>query len=241
MADLNDLQAAGVTKLVGSDSAGLETNAVNADANGNLQTINPSEGPVTPGAVALKSALIGGQFNTALPTLTNTQQAALQLDSNGRIILAPLTNSSIVKAQLQDNAGTAITLGQKVMASSLPVVIASDQSAIPAKLQDGSGNAISSSSGELDVRDTIQVGGVFAAQSVTTSAAEAKVGASRLTNRKLLVVTPTNGTVYWGLTSSVTVSNGTPIFKNQAVTFAFEIAVFLIAASTVDCRIVEVN
>lgn len=35
-----------------------------------------------------------------------------------------------VKAQLQDNAGTAITLGQKVMASSVPVVIASDQSTL---------------------------------------------------------------------------------------------------------------
>lgn len=36
-----------------------------------------------------------------------------------------------VKAQLQDNAGTAITVGQKVSASSVPVVVASDQSTIP--------------------------------------------------------------------------------------------------------------
>jgi hypothetical protein len=33
-----------------------------------------------------------------------------------------------VKAQLQDNSGTAITVGQKTMASSVPVTLASDQS-----------------------------------------------------------------------------------------------------------------
>jgi hypothetical protein len=36
MADLSDLQAAGTTKIVGSDSTGLETNAVNATATGDL-------------------------------------------------------------------------------------------------------------------------------------------------------------------------------------------------------------
>lgn len=38
-----------------------------------------------------------------------------------------VSNDSTVKAQLQDNAGTAITLGQKTMSASVPVVIASDQ------------------------------------------------------------------------------------------------------------------
>lgn len=57
----------------------------------------------------------------ALPTGGNTIGGIL-----------PLTNSSTVKSQLQDNTGAAITLGQKVMASSIPVTIASDQSAIPA-------------------------------------------------------------------------------------------------------------
>ena len=47
-------------------------------------------GPVTPGTVAPKSALQGGQFNTTLPTLTAAQQSALQLDSRGRLITAPM-------------------------------------------------------------------------------------------------------------------------------------------------------
>lgn len=42
------------------------------------------------------------------------------------------TNSiGTVKAQLQDNAGTAITLGQKAKAASVPVVLASDSDPIP--------------------------------------------------------------------------------------------------------------
>lgn len=47
-----------------------------------------------------------------------------------KVLVTPLTNASVVKAQLQDNNGAAVTLGQKVMASSLPVVIASDQSPV---------------------------------------------------------------------------------------------------------------
>jgi hypothetical protein len=49
-------------------------------------TNDRSNGPVTPGTVAANSSLIGGQFNTTLPTFTNGQQAAIQVDSNGRIL-----------------------------------------------------------------------------------------------------------------------------------------------------------
>jgi hypothetical protein len=68
-----------------------------------------SDGPVIPGAVAGKSSLVGGQYNTVLPTLSNTQQSALQVDSSARLIISPLTNASVVKSQLQDNAGNGIT------------------------------------------------------------------------------------------------------------------------------------
>lgn len=54
-----------------------------------------SDGPVSPGAVAAFSGLVGGQFNTVLPTLTNTQQAALQVDASGRLIISPLSGSSV--------------------------------------------------------------------------------------------------------------------------------------------------
>jgi hypothetical protein len=46
---------------------------------------NLFEGPVTPGTVATKSALMGGQYNSSPLALTNGQQSALQLDSTGRL------------------------------------------------------------------------------------------------------------------------------------------------------------
>ncbi len=69
----------------------------------------------------------GGKFNLVLPVLVNGQRGDLQLDNAARLIIRPLDNTSVVKAQLQDNAGAAVTLGQKLMAASMPVVIASDQ------------------------------------------------------------------------------------------------------------------
>lgn len=155
-------------------------------------TKDQADGPVAPGTAAAFSELVGGVFNTALPTLTNGQQSAIQLDASGRIIIRPLTATDVVtsnqgtagtaaqgwftkitdgtstvavkaastaaaaidpalvvslspnsplpagtnaigtvKAQLQDNTGAAITLGQKPMATSVPVVLASDQTPIP--------------------------------------------------------------------------------------------------------------
>lgn len=74
-----------------------------------LQLIDNPIGSVAAGTAGTSSYLTGGVFNTSLPTLTNGQQVGVQLDSSGRQIVAPLTNTSIVKAQLQDNAGTGLT------------------------------------------------------------------------------------------------------------------------------------
>lgn len=96
-------------------------------------TKDQADGSSSGGTAGSFSMQVGGIFNTALPTLTTGQQASVQLDSSGRVIIAPLTNTSIVKAQLQDNSGAAITLGQKTMANSVPVVISSDQSTLNTK------------------------------------------------------------------------------------------------------------
>lgn len=50
-------------------------------------TKDQADGPVTPGTVASFSQLIGGQYNTVLPTLTNGQQSAVQVDSSGRLLV----------------------------------------------------------------------------------------------------------------------------------------------------------
>lgn len=70
------------------------------------------------------STLVAGQNPTG-------NQQPLQTDSSGNLLVniaSPASPSSVNLAQV---GGTAVSLGQKVMASSLPIVIASDQSAVP--------------------------------------------------------------------------------------------------------------
>jgi hypothetical protein len=59
-------------------------------------TKDQSDGSASGGTAASFSSLAGGLYNTAFPTLTNGQQSAIQLDSSGRLIIAPLTSASIV-------------------------------------------------------------------------------------------------------------------------------------------------
>jgi len=63
---------------------------------GQASTLDASDGPVSPGAAATFASLAAGQYNTVLPTLASTQQAAIQLDSSGRLIISPLSSSSTV-------------------------------------------------------------------------------------------------------------------------------------------------
>ncbi len=75
-------------------------------------SITQSQGSVAPGTAGTKSTLIGGVFNTSLPTLTNGQQSAIQLDSSGRqIVMSP---------------GIPTSLGQQSAANSQPVALANE-------------------------------------------------------------------------------------------------------------------
>lgn len=74
----------------------------------------------------------------------------LQTDVSGNLLVS---NSPIgtQDTNLTKVGGTAISLGQKVSASSLPVVLASDQSSIVTTIRDSSGNALTSTGNALDV------------------------------------------------------------------------------------------
>ena len=75
-------------------------------------TKDQADGPVSPGAVASFSELIGGQFNTTLPTLTNTQQSAIQLDSSGRLLVSGISADVSPATQnitIQDTTSTTTT------------------------------------------------------------------------------------------------------------------------------------
>jgi hypothetical protein len=75
-------------------SAWLSDGSGNAlsSASGSLLVKDNADGPVTPGTAANNSTLIGAQYNSTLPTLTNTQQSALQLDASGRLIAQVVGN-----------------------------------------------------------------------------------------------------------------------------------------------------
>lgn len=62
---------------------------------GHLRTIDSADGPVTPGTVAANSILAGGQYNVTPPTLSTGQQAALQVDVNGRLLVDTNTAASV--------------------------------------------------------------------------------------------------------------------------------------------------
>lgn len=98
-------------------------------------------------------ATLGQQIMTdSLAVVIASDQSAIDVDSSTLATEATLSG-------LDAKFGT---LGQKTMAGSAPVVLASDQAAIPVsqsgnwpvRLQDGSGNAISSTTGALDVNIT---------------------------------------------------------------------------------------
>jgi len=82
--------------------------------------------------------------------------------------------------------------------------------------------------------DTILNGAI----SVTTVATALKVGATRMTNRKTLLVQPTTGNIYIGA-SGVTTANGVMVMKNQIVIIAANIEIYAIAASSINVRIIE--
>lgn len=217
------VSAASLPLPTGAATSANQTNATQktqiVDGSGNviaatsnaLNVSNASDGSVAAGTAATKSSLGGGVFNTALPTLTNTQQAAIQLDSSGRQIIAPLANTSIVKAQLQDNSGTAIVLGQTAMSASVPVAIASNQSTIVTSQTTPAAKTVTQ-----------------AAITVGTTAVRATVsGSAPSSTRTTLVITPdAASTAKFYIGSSTVLSTGSgrgpQIVAGQVITVNYD-------------------
>lgn len=161
-------------------------------------------------------------------------------------------NPLITKAQLQDNSANGITSSTINSKQRLDVDLSSEApdgasapfSTVQVGGQDPTGKLqafITLPSGEQFTRDVINVSSQFRAQSVTTSAAQALGAATILVNRKVITITPTNGTIYWGTSSGVTTTTGTPLFAFQTLTLSCtdNVPVWVIAAATVDTRIFE--
>lgn len=167
-----------------------------------------------------------GALVKGVPIMGQLDDASTTAATEDAIAAARITAQRALHTNLRNNAGTEIGTTAAPIAS---------------RLSDGSDLSLITPSGDLQVADLINVAGQYRAQSVTTSAAEALGAASILSNRKMISITPTNGTVYWGYSNSVTTVNGTPIFKNQTMVISVgsNVHIYLIAGSTVDCRITE--
>jgi hypothetical protein len=223
MADLTEIQSSQSVKITGANpSTGIETNWAGVDANGNLQVLPITAGPVTPGAAAVNSNLIGGQFNTILPTLTTGQQSAIQLDSSGRLIVSIGLDSDA----LAQGSTTSGQLGALVMGA---------VTTAPPSYTTAQTNSLSLTiNGDLRTADIINTSGIYGTLTVGTSAIEIKVGGSKLANRKLVTIDNTsNSVIFWGWDSSITTSAyAGRIFKDQQASWAIgaNVTIFLIAS-----------
>lgn len=147
-----------------------------------IPVVLPSNQSAIP--VTLTSTTITGNVTVVQPTGSNLHtdidnfpaaQAVTQSTSpwiiSGTVTTTPPANAS---TNITEIGGSPLSEGQKVMASSIPVVIASDQSTIPVSgtittspnvnVHDGSGTAINSTSNALNVQvenSSLAVTGTF--------------------------------------------------------------------------------
>ena len=87
--------------------------------------------------------------------------------------------------------------------------------------------------GELKTSDIITGSGAEAALTIGTSAIEAKCGVTALANRKVITIyNNSSHVIYWGRTSGVTASTGTPIATSSLMVFEFsaDAPVYLVSA-----------
>jgi len=66
-----------------------------SDYSSSLPTSDKADGSASGGTAASSSILVGGEYNSTAPSLSNGQQAAVQIDSSGRILNSDILNNSI--------------------------------------------------------------------------------------------------------------------------------------------------
>jgi len=92
------------------------------------------------------------------------------------------------------------------------------------------------------MRNYLDGPGTTGAITVGTSATEAKVGGSVFEERKVIIIQPLNGDIYWSYDSSVTTNTGhyIPDGTMMYISTGDQLPVYLIAGSNTDVRISEV-
>lgn len=95
----------------------IQSGGWSVSISGTAITSDLADGSVGAGAAGTKSSLAGCVFNTALPTLTNTQQVAEQCDSSGRRIVVVATLPSVTVGTLPALVAGAANIGSVVPAA----------------------------------------------------------------------------------------------------------------------------
>jgi hypothetical protein len=142
-------------------------NAVAITSGGTLTTSDLADGSISGGTAGSKSIAIGGLYNTSLPTLTNGEQCAAQLDSSARLYVN-VSNASLTVAQATGtNLHTVLDSGNLTTVSTVTAVT-SITNAVTVQQATGTNlhTVIDSGTVTANIGTT---GGVTVAQGSTTS------------------------------------------------------------------------
>ena len=107
MADIDDLQAASVVKLVGSDSTGIEQTAVQSTANGAVHANLRTAAGVEFGTVANPLSTIAASLPLPAGAATEITSAAINTNLTNRTSKTQITNGTIDSAVLATAPGGA--------------------------------------------------------------------------------------------------------------------------------------
>ena len=209
------------------------------------QTTQPVSGTV---AVTQSTSpwVVSGAVTANAGTNLNTSALALEsTQASQSVLLGAVTET----APASDTASSGLNGRLQRIAQRLTSLIALIPSAIGTafftRISDGTDTAKVTTNQDLSISDGLRNGGVQGALSLATAntAYEAKVGGSRLAQRKSLTITA-NDDMFWGYSNAVTTANGTPLKKNQQIAFAIDpdstFQVWVVAsASSKTARITE--
>ncbi len=190
--------------------------------------------------VANSLKLIDGSSQTSSTTMNIVPASTAVATTNTAISVGLSPNSPLPAGT--NNVGSITNITGTI---SLPTGAATSANQTNAsqktQIVDGSGNVITSYNNQLDTADLVNTALSSGSITVSTTAVALRVGASNLTNRKMLMLSPITGVVYLGASSSVTTSTGIPIFPNNIASFSFSANVtpYVIAAASTTVNVFE--
>ena len=145
----------------------------------------------------------------------------------------------------QDSLGSSIVVGEGVAGTPTGGVVSiqgvTTGTPVNQNLSQIGSTSITPYNAQLQTADIINTALSSGSITVSTTAGALRVGASNLTNRKMLLISPITGTIFIGASSAVTVATGIAVLPNNIISFAFGAGVtpFAIASASTTVNVVE--